>query len=77
MRAKFATLTDAIDAGYRPVSPANDKDISSPGNLYGSRGYDFQDSDGNKTVTVYLAEEANKAGTKGCYVPMFPPKSNE
>jgi hypothetical protein len=70
MSHTFATKEDAIAAGYRPVNRKTAKDTSGPNSF----GYDFQDSEGNETVTVWLTEEKNKLGQKGCFLPMYPPK---
>ena len=67
----FSTKAEAIAAGYRVVNHRKDRDISDP-NCF---GYDFQNGAGEKTVTVWLTDETNKAKRKGAFVAMYPPKS--
>lgn len=69
MKTTFDTLQDAINAGFRPVNQTTDKDVTQ--RPY--RGYDFENSDGQETVDVWLRNERNKAGGKGCIRAMFPP----
>jgi hypothetical protein len=75
MKHQFATKQDALDAGYRSVvrhGQSKDKDTSGQDSF----GYDFEDAEGNQTVTVWFTEELNKMGQKGSFVAMFPPKQN-
>ena len=65
----FETYADAMDAGYRRVNRYADKDISG----HNSYGYDYENADGERTVTVSLTQEKNQMGTLGCYTPMYPP----
>lgn len=65
----FRTKREAIEAGYRLAKRGVHKDVSG-GNSF---GYEFEDADGNRTVTVRLTEERNMIGRPGAYVPMFPP----
>ena len=69
MSAQFKTYAEAAAAGYTKANKHNSQDVSG-GKWF---GYDFKDSDGNKSVDVYLTEEKNRMNTKGCVVPMFPP----
>lgn len=71
MSHEFKTKADAIAAGYRSVNRHNDKDISGPGSF----GYDFQNEQGETSVTVWLTEVKNKGGGIGAFIPMYPPKN--
>lgn len=67
---RFNTKQDALDAGYKPVNRKTDKDISG----VDSFGYNFQNKEGDETVTVWISEELRMSGQKGYAVPMYPPK---
>lgn len=70
---RFKTKAEAVESGYRLVvrhGPNRDKDVSG----HNSFGYDFEDAEGNRTVTVWFSEETNQGKTKGAFLPMFPPK---
>jgi len=62
----FNSKVDAIAAGYRPVNRKTDRDSS--GHPY--YGYDFQDSDGNNSVTVWIVTPGDRVGK---FIPMYPP----
>lgn len=68
METRFNTLSEALAAGYSKIS-RGDRDISTGGSF----GYDFENSDGEKTVTVWLTKELNKMHLPGCFMPMYPP----
>lgn len=70
MEHTFETEKQAIEAGYRPVNRKTDHDVSG-GSYY---GYQYENPEGERTVTVSLTEELNKGGGKGCYLPMYAPK---
>ena len=70
MAHTFDTKQDAIEAGYTTASRTADKDISGPNSF----GYDFENTDGRKTVTVWLRKARNKAGGTGAFIPMYPPE---
>jgi hypothetical protein len=70
MERSFKTLQEALDAGYRLVNRKTDKDISG----FNSFGYDYQNQDGEETVTVWFSEELNSMKKPGCFRPMYPPK---
>ena len=69
MSHTFAKFADAEAAGYTNASPTHDQDVSAP---Y-SRGYRYQDDQGNKTVMVYFTQEKQYHGF-GTAKPMYPPK---
>lgn len=73
MKHEFKTLQNALEAGYTLPNKKADTDIS--GSLY--HGYDYQNENGEKTVTVYFSEEKNRGNGTGCYRPMFPPIASE
>ncbi len=66
----FKTKAEAIATGYRSPNRAKDKDTSGPNSF----GYSFMNEEGEETVTVWLSEAINKAGHKGAFVVMYPPK---
>ena len=69
MNTTFKTFAEAEAAGFRRVNRKADKDISGSHSI----GYRFQNTAGQKTVTVSLTDEINQMGQAGCYVAMFPP----
>ena len=71
MKNTFKTLFEAIGAGYTKVSHSTDKDISG-GSYF---GYQYQNEQGEKTVTVWLTDEKNNIGGLGCFLPMYPPQA--
>ena len=64
-KTTFATKADAIAAGWVPASGIG-KDISG----LNSFGYTFE-LNGAQSTTIWLTEEKNKIGQKGCFIPMF------
>lgn len=70
MNTTFKKIEDAIRAGFRRVDRGTDKDVSGRH----SYGYEFEDEEGHRTVTVWFTEEKNQIGAFGCVIPMFPPK---
>jgi len=71
MTQTFKTLKDALTAGYKTVNHKEDKDITK-GNFF---GYRFKNSKGEKTVFVWLTDEENRTGGKGCFVALYPPRN--
>lgn len=70
MAHNFKTKQDALAAGYRPVNRRTDADISGPRQF----GYQFRNSAGEETVTVWLSEEPNQIGQPGAFLPLYPPQ---
>lgn len=69
MSHTFKKFADAYAAGYTDASRTHDRDVSDPYFI----GYRYQDSQGNKTVTVYFTEEKQSHGF-GTAKPMYPPR---
>ena len=61
MEHEFRNIREALDAGYRLVRKI-DKDVSGACSF----GYDYMDSDGNYTVSVWFTDT-------GKFRAMFPP----
>jgi len=69
MNTNFKTLAEAEAAGFVQVNRDTDKDISGPHSF----GYRFENSDGKRSVSVFLGEELNQMRQPGAVIPMYPP----
>ena len=69
MNTNFKNLQEAVAAGFTPVNRAGDKDVSG----INSFGYRYENSEGQRSVSVWLAEELNQMRRPGAVIPMYPP----
>jgi len=69
MTTRFATLGDAITAGYRKCGAKYGDADTSGGSCF---GYTYTAADGRESVSVYLTEARNHGGGTGAFVALMP-----